>query len=95
MSVLDNEPLSNEHAQKLIREVLKNGTVFFTTHAQKAMADDQVSTPDVENLLRAGWVEMSEYENGEWRYRVRTQKLCAIVAFESEAELTIVTVWRF
>jgi hypothetical protein len=55
--VLENEPLSNEHAQKLIREILKYGTVFFTSHAQKALADDRMSTPDVENILRAGWVE--------------------------------------
>jgi hypothetical protein len=95
MSVVENEPLSNQDAQRLIREILKSGTVFFTTHAQNAMADDQLSTPDIENILRAGWVEMSEYENGEWRYRVRTQKLCAVVAFESETELAVVTVWRF
>ena len=46
---------------------MKNGTVFFTPHAQAAMAEDDVTAVDVENVLRAGWVEMSEYEKGEWR----------------------------
>jgi len=90
-----DEPVSNQEAQKLVREILKDGTVFFTPHAQKAMADDGVTAVDVENVLRAGWVEMSEYENREWRYRVRTNRIAIVVAFESEAELTVVTVWRF
>jgi uncharacterized protein DUF4258 len=89
------EPLSNQEGQKRAREILNSGTVFFAPHAQKAMADDGLTTVDVENVLRAGWVEMSEYENGEWRYRVRTNRIAVIVAFESETELTVVTVWRF
>jgi hypothetical protein len=76
-------------------EPLSNQEVFFTPHAQKAMADDDLTTVDVENVLRAGWVEMSEYENREWRYRVRTNRIAVIVAFGSETELTVVTVWRF
>ncbi len=59
------------------------------------MADDGLTAVDVENVLRAGWVEMSEYENREWGYRVRTNRIAIVVAFESEAELTVVTVWRF
>jgi hypothetical protein len=38
---------------------------------------------------------MSEYENREWRYRVRTNRIAVVVAFDSEEELTVVTVWRF
>jgi hypothetical protein len=90
-----DEPLNDQAAQKLVREILKDGTVFFTPHAQKAMADDRLTAVDVENVLRAGWVEMSEYENGEWRYRVRTNRIAVVVAFESDVELTVVTVWRF
>jgi hypothetical protein len=90
-----DEPFSNQEAQRLVREILRNGTVFFTPHAQKAMTDDGLATVDVENVLRAGWVETSEYENREWRYRVRTNRIAVIVAFDSEEELTVVTVWRF
>ena len=38
---------------------------------------------------------MSEYEKREWRYRVQTNRIAVIVAFDSETELTVVTVWRF
>jgi hypothetical protein len=90
-----DEPLDNQEAQKLVREILRSGTVFFTPHAQRAMADDRLTAVDVENVLRAGWVEMAEYESREWRYRVRTNRIAAIVALDSEVELTIITVWRF
>jgi hypothetical protein len=90
-----DEPFGNQDAQKLIREILKSGTVFFTPHGRKAMADDDLTAVDVENVLRGGWVEMSEYENREWRYRVQTNRIAIVVAFESETDLTVVTAWRF
>ena len=90
-----DEPLSNHDAQRLVRDIVRSGTVFFTSHSRKAMLDDSLTTVDVENVLRAGWVEMSEYENGEWRYRVRTNRIAVIAAFDSDTELTVVTVWRF
>jgi hypothetical protein len=48
-------------------------------------------------------VDEGEYENGEWRHHVRTQKMVAVVAFEpdpedaeneDDIELVVVTVWR-
>jgi hypothetical protein len=48
-------------------------------------------------------VDEAEFENGEWRHHVRTQKIVVVVAFEPEPdeassedaiELVIVTVWR-
>lgn len=90
-----DEPLSNQDAQKLVREILKGGTVFFTPHARKAMVDDDLTAVDVENVLGGGWVEMSEYEDRQWRYRVQTNRIAVVVAFETETELTVVTVWRF
>ena len=90
-----DEPLSNRDAQMFAREIVKSGTVFFTPHARKAMVDDGLTAVDIENVLRGGWVEMSEYENSEWRYRVQTNRIAVVVAVESEAELTVVTVWRF
>ena len=30
---------------------------------------------DCANVLRAGFVEEPEFENGTWRYRVRTAKI--------------------
>jgi hypothetical protein len=59
------------------------------------VAGFRLTTADIENVLRAGRVEMSEYENREWRYRVRANRVGVVVAFESETELLVVTVWRF
>jgi len=39
-------------------------------------------------------VAEGEYENGSWRYRVYTPRICVVVRFESEDILQIVTAWR-
>jgi len=48
-------------------------------------------------------VSEAEYENGDWRYQVRTQRITVVVAFEpapdeaeneNHVELIVVTVWR-
>lgn len=88
------EPLSNHAAKKLIAEILKTGTVSIDGHAYKAMEDDNLTEIDVQNVLRGGWVEFSEYERRSWRYRVRTQRIWVVVAFRSETHLVVVTVWR-
>ena len=49
---------------------------------------------DAINVLRGGIVEPGEFENGSWRYRVRTQRMYVVVAFRSETELRVVTAWR-
>jgi hypothetical protein len=58
------------------------------------MRKDGLTELDVVNVLRGGVVEPGEWENGSWRYRVRTQKITVVVAFDSETELSIVTAWR-
>jgi hypothetical protein len=49
-----------------------------------------LTTVDAVNMLRGGIVEPGEFENGSWLYRVRTARMCVVVA-----ELRIVTAWRF
>ena len=62
---------------------------------------------DVVNVLRGGVVQPAEWENGSCRYRVLTQRMAAVAAFEpdaeslpadaddlSEMELIVVTAWR-
>jgi hypothetical protein len=39
-------------------------------------------------------VEPGEYENGSWRYRVRTARMCFVITFRSEEALVVVTAWR-
>jgi Domain of unknown function (DUF4258) len=88
------EPLSNADAKKLIRAILGDGDVSFTSHARKEMAADRLTAVDVNNILRGGWVEYSELIEGTWRYRVRTNIMFTVVAFRSEDNLVVVTAWR-
>ncbi len=67
----------------------------FSRHAEEEMAKDNLTMVDVTNLLRGGVVDPAEFENGSWRYRVRSARMAVVVAFRSESELRVVTAWRF
>jgi hypothetical protein len=88
------EPLDPPRAKQLVREVLANGSVSFSNHALEEMEKDNLTAIDVTNVLRGGAVDPAEFENGSWRYRVRTARIAVIVAFRSETELRVVTAWR-
>jgi len=93
--VLSNEPLSPPEAKKLIRRILEKGSVGFSKpHALDELAKDGYGTVDATNCLRAGIVEQGEWENGRWRYRVRTNRLLAVIQFEDEDELLVITAWK-
>lgn len=88
------EPLEPSRARRLIREILEKGSVSFSGHSEKALADDDLSTVDAVNVLRGGVVEPAEFENGSWRYRVRTQRMVVVIVFRSTSEMAVVTAWR-
>jgi hypothetical protein len=88
------EPLSPPKAKQLILDILKNGTVWTSKHAEDEMRKDNLTVVDAANVLRGGTVLPGEWENGSWRYRVRTARMVFVVAFDSETELAIVTGWR-
>ncbi len=88
------EPLSPPAARKHIQAILAEGAVNFTKHARDEMAKDRLVEIDVVNVLRGGKVEPGEWENGSWRYRVRTSRMAVVVAFRSETVLVVVTAWR-
>lgn len=94
MPVVLEEPLEPERARRLIRGILEDGRVTFPGHSLEALADDDLSTVDSVNVLRAGTVEPAEFEKGCWRYRVRTRRMVVVIAFRSESEIRIVTAWR-
>lgn len=96
-------PQKKEDAKKLIRKLINDGSFQLSPHAKKERDKDSLTDVDVVNVLRGGIVDEGEYENGEWRHRVRTQKIVVVVAFapdpdeaenKDEVELIIVTVWR-
>jgi len=88
------ERLSPPEARALIDSIRATGIVGLGDHAVVEMNADDLDMQDARNVLRGGVVQEPEFENGEWRYQVRTAKMVFVVAFESERKLTIVTAWR-
>ncbi len=89
------EPLKPPEAKQLVRSIVENGIVEFSGHALAEMANDELETTDCVNLLRAGVYNPPEPINGEWRYRVETQRICVVFAFTSKTRMRVVTAWRF
>ena len=94
MALPKPEPLSPIDARNLMREIIEHGEVQFSGHAIQEMADDDLQTTDCINVMRGGVVEWSEEQNGTWRYRVATPRMCVVVAFPSATRLRVVTAWR-
>ena len=89
------EPLKPQEARKLIQAILKGSTPVMSGHALEELEKDKLIIGDVVNVLRGGAIDPAEFENGSWRYRVRTNKIAVVVCFVSETELCVVTTWRF
>jgi hypothetical protein len=69
--------------------------VFFTRHADKALADDGLARPDAVAVLRAGVLDGApDLVNLEWRYRLRRADIFVVVEFETEKLTVVVTAWR-
>lgn len=89
------EPFGKTEALKHIQEIRQNGSIVYSGHAKKEMAEEGITTLDVVNVLRCGKIkEEAELENGTYRYRVHTVRMCVVVAFADKRELRIVTAWR-
>lgn len=92
---MEHQPLSPDQARRCIRTILDTGIVTYAIpHALKRLQQRNISMVDCENVLRGGVVEPAEWENGAWRYPMRTQKITVIVQILSEDELLVVTAWR-
>lgn len=88
------EPLDPSAAKSLVREILRTGTVRYSRHALDEMKKDKLTTVDGDDVLGGGWVETGELIEGTWRYRVRTARMCFVIAFRSERQFVVVTAWR-
>lgn len=89
-----NEPLRADAVKRLVRLILGEGLVSFTSHADREMLADDLAKVDVENVLRAGVASEGEWENGQWRYRMYTQRIVFVIAFRSAERLVVITAWR-
>lgn len=96
---LDNVDISVQlpevQARKLLSYVLVHGTLLFSSHARREMADDDIIEQDVINVLRAGRIyEPGELMRGSWRYRCHTHHFCVVVAFSDATKSVVVTARR-
>lgn len=91
---MDDEPLDNQRARLLIRTIIQDGETIFTRHAREEMDNDDIEDEDIYNVLRGGWVEFSEEIQGTWRYRVKTHRMCVVIAFRDLDRLVVITAWR-
>lgn len=89
-----DEPLREVEARQLLNRILVAGRVVFSRHALDEMGNDQMVEQDAINVLRAGRFDPAEWENGDWRYRIHTQRFCVVAAFDSETLAIVVTAWR-
>ncbi len=103
MPFTPDEPLREVEARQLLTRILVDGRVVFSRHALDEMAEtkwsrpngrDQMVEQDVINVLRAGRFDPAEWENGDWRYRIHTQRFCVVTTFDSETLAIVVTAWR-
>ena len=88
------EPLDGSDVRRLLREILDSGELGISSHAYDKMEADQLVEQDVRNCLWAGRFDSCDLEQRSWRYRVRTAKIVVVVAFRSETQAVVVTVWR-
>ena len=89
-----DEPLDPAKSKKLVREIIENGKVEFSGHALKELNEDNLSELDAINVLRGGWPDPAEYENGSWRYRFQTVRICVVVSFRTEDWTVVITAWK-
>lgn len=85
-------------AKRIIVEALDaDGYIGVGDHAVGELEADDLDMLDVHNILRCGTVEPAEWEGGEWRYRVKTNRMAVVVAFDEDApppRIFLVTAWR-
>ena len=81
-------------ARRLLQQIVESGVLRYSIHTRDQMIARRITVQDVENTLRAGLVEPSEFEHGSWRHRVKTNTICVVVTLLSEQEAVVVTTWR-
>jgi hypothetical protein len=92
--MLEGEPLAERDARELVRRIVAGGSIVFSRHARDEMGKDGLTDRDVLHVVRAGLMRPAEMERGTWRYRFEAGRTAAVIAFQSEMELRIVTAWR-
>lgn len=96
---IKHKRLDRNQARKQIAYIVhyNPGFVRFSRHALEELKKDRLTTVDVMNVMKspdAQIMDEPELEHGSYRYRLGTQKIMVVVAFDSPKSLVVVTAWR-
>lgn len=90
--------LNKNEARKLLIKMMANDCkILFTDHAIKELKNDDLDRVDAINILSSSAskiVDEPEQKNGNWRYRVITEKICVVIEFKSVNGILVITVFR-
>lgn len=78
----------------VIRQILRQGEVAFSSGALANMKEDGLSELDCINALRGGRVAGQEVQGDKVRYRITTRRLVVVAALRSEQALWVVSARR-
>jgi hypothetical protein len=81
----------------MARQAAEDGAIVYAEpHAKDRMRQRNISTLDVENILRAGFVrdEPELSDKGTWRYRVCSNRFAIIIEFWPGGRVFVVTCIR-
>jgi len=88
------EALTPDQATTLVRAIVRDGAVAWSSQALKKMRSCRLTTADCHNVLRRGVSDPGELVRRRRRYRIHTVRACVVVTFRSETELVVVSAWR-
>jgi hypothetical protein len=94
------ERLSKQEAQDLLRHCIEDGEIIYSKHFRQELANEGVSIPDLETVLRKGIVfDEPEFDVKfrEWHYAVEGKEpgskwLKVVYCFKEEDSALLITV---
>lgn len=98
VSDIRSRRLDKTQARKLLTKITHQhpANVRFSRHALNELENDDLTLSDILNVIRspdAKIVGDGEYENGSFRYRLETNRITVVVAFDSPTSFVVVTTW--
>lgn len=90
--------LNKNQARKFLSELLRKSGVSkisLSTHCREELKNDNLTTVDLLNVLKAGFIKMDpEFENENYRYKVETDKIVVVISFVNKESIRCITAWR-
>lgn len=85
-------------ARKILSQILNERAdirISFSKHCREELKNDCLTTVDVFNVLKAGFIKTDPEEvKGTYRYRVETERIVVIIAFLEPDWIRCITAWR-